>query len=463
MPAVSVRPDRIEPITQSGKASGRRGRRRGVEIRPGSVKQARREAGLSLGQVAGREISRTAIYFVETGKAKPSMETLRLIAERTGRPLEFFLSLHEAPPARSMTTLSEIERLVATGDNAAAAAVGEDALGDEQDAETAARIRFLMSTAYLRLAQPVVARQLASSARAYFEGVNDPLMIAECLGNEATAAYAIEDPGAIRLAEGALSTARTLKPVPQLTESRLLSVLGNAHLANQDWQAAIERYEQAIAAAEVVQDLRRLSLLYSGLSVAYQELEQFEQAGHFAHKALVIHETLNDRISLARSENNLGVLLLRAGDLTAAGPHLDRSLAMCEELGIEAGRANVFHSLSELWLAKRDLVLAEKYARDGLALAQRLSEFGAVAESHFWLAKVAEAKGDEVTVDEEFDAVFDAMTQQPRRGRAARYHAMYAEILEARGDLAGANHHLRRALAASGPAPSTLDSRTAIA
>src|SRR5216684_8425293 len=76
-----------------GKASsGRRGRRRGVEIKPGTVKQARSDAGLSLAQVAGGEISRTAIYFVETGKAKPSMETLKLIAERTGRPLDYFLA-----------------------------------------------------------------------------------------------------------------------------------------------------------------------------------------------------------------------------------------------------------------------------------------------------------------------------------------------------------------------------------
>src|SRR5213075_458775 len=77
---------------QTKAASGRRrGRRRGVEIRPGSVKQARLEAGLSLGDVARNDISRTAIYFVETGKAKPSIETLRLIAERTNKPLDFFL------------------------------------------------------------------------------------------------------------------------------------------------------------------------------------------------------------------------------------------------------------------------------------------------------------------------------------------------------------------------------------
>src|SRR5256886_15877170 len=89
-------------------SSRRRGRRRGVEIRPGAVKQARLEAGLSLGQVARDDISRTAIYFVETGKAKPSMETLVLIAERTGRPIEFFLGPEATPvPAAK---IAELER-----------------------------------------------------------------------------------------------------------------------------------------------------------------------------------------------------------------------------------------------------------------------------------------------------------------------------------------------------------------
>src|SRR3954471_7997504 len=99
----------------------RRGRRRGVEIRPGSVKQARQESGLSLGQVARGDLSRTAIYFVETGKAKPSIETLRLIAERTNKPLDYFLGQLGALNVDPEAALAEIERLLATGDTAGAA------------------------------------------------------------------------------------------------------------------------------------------------------------------------------------------------------------------------------------------------------------------------------------------------------------------------------------------------------
>src|SRR5260370_42005615 len=117
MSEVGAHPSAEDAPRAIGKASsGRRGRRRGVEIKSGTVKQARAEAGLSLAQVAGGEISRTAIYFVETGKAKPSMETLKLIAERTGRPLDYFLIPPSTMEARSSTSTAALERLVVTGD-----------------------------------------------------------------------------------------------------------------------------------------------------------------------------------------------------------------------------------------------------------------------------------------------------------------------------------------------------------
>src|SRR3982074_3006001 len=121
-----------------GKAtSGRRGRRRGVEIKPGTVKQARSEAGLSLAQVAGNQISRTAIYFVETGKAKPSMETLKLISQRTGRPLDFFLSRPSTMEPRSSAGTAEIERLIVPGDHAGALAAAQQLMGTQRDPEVA--------------------------------------------------------------------------------------------------------------------------------------------------------------------------------------------------------------------------------------------------------------------------------------------------------------------------------------
>src|SRR5207302_796590 len=191
------------PETDGSRGQGRatsgrrRGRRRGVEIRPGSVKEARQQAGLSLGQIAREDISRTAIYFVETGKAKPSIETLRLIAERTGRPLDFFLAQPSTLEPRSSPRTLELELLLATNDPEAAVASGRELLAAERDADVIARAKHLVAYALLRLAQPIEARRLAVEARDYFEKIGDRLMTAECLGHEASAAYLLEDPRAL--------------------------------------------------------------------------------------------------------------------------------------------------------------------------------------------------------------------------------------------------------------------------
>jgi tetratricopeptide (TPR) repeat protein/DNA-binding XRE family transcriptional regulator len=456
MPELDARPG------PTAKASGRRGRRHGVEIKPGSVKQARAEAGLSLGQVANGAVSRTAIYFVETGKAKPSIETLRLIAERTGRPLDYFLARPSTIEPRSSPQTLEVELLLATNDPQAALASGRTLLSTEQDPDTTARARYLMAYALLRLAQPVEARSLAAAARDHFERTGDRLMTAECLGHEASAAYLLQDPSALGLAERGLELCRSLRPVPRTSEARLLFVLGSVHVTNQDWQAAIACYEEAIAAGEVVQDLRRLSLMYSGLSLAYSEVSQLNQSAYYAQRALAIHETLNDRLSLARSETNLGLLLIKRGDLSAADQHLTRGLALWVETAVEVGRAEVLLGLCELAFTRSQLAEAEKFAIDARDLSEKLSEKATLAECHMWLGRIAAERGGHERVDAEFGAATGILEALGASERLSRCHVQYAELLEKRGDLVAANQQLRLALGRL-PSRSARKDRTATA
>ncbi|MGZ6299899.1 MAG: tetratricopeptide repeat protein [Candidatus Limnocylindria bacterium] len=446
----------------SAKTSGRRGRRRGVEIKPGSARQARLEAGLSLAQVAGDQISRTAIYFVETGKAKPSMETLRLIAERTGRPLEFFLAGPAMGDPAVYAGTAELERLIATGALDEVVATGKTLLEQRLDPDTEARVRHLVAMAHLRLGQPVVGRRLAAAARAHFERTGDLLMTAECLCSEAQGAYMMEDPAALALAEGALTTARSLKVVPPSTEVRLLGTIAGVHATNRNWPAAIETYEAAIAAGDSIQDLRRLSLTYSGLSLAYQELGQINQASHYSQRALAIHETLNDRVSLARSENNLGLLLVRVGEPASARPHLERSLRLFEETGVP-GKSDVLLSLSELEFSLSNFELAAEFAQQAMTVAVAEAAAGRIADAHLWLGRIAAGQGRDQAADSEFAAAIDVLEAAGAVERLGLARGIYAEVLEGRGDLKGANHQLKQALARARPASHAGDSRAATA
>lgn len=55
------------------------------------LKQARLEAGLSQRQLCGEEITRNMLSLIENGSARPSMDTLRYLAAKLGKPMGYFL------------------------------------------------------------------------------------------------------------------------------------------------------------------------------------------------------------------------------------------------------------------------------------------------------------------------------------------------------------------------------------
>lgn len=55
------------------------------------LKQTRLEAGLSQRQLCGDTITRNMLSQIENGSARPSVETLRYLAGRLGKPVSFFL------------------------------------------------------------------------------------------------------------------------------------------------------------------------------------------------------------------------------------------------------------------------------------------------------------------------------------------------------------------------------------
>lgn len=55
------------------------------------LRQARLEAGLSQRQLCGEEITRNMLSQIENGSARPSVDTLRYLAARLGKPVSYFL------------------------------------------------------------------------------------------------------------------------------------------------------------------------------------------------------------------------------------------------------------------------------------------------------------------------------------------------------------------------------------
>lgn len=429
----------------------RRRRLPGVNLRPGSVKQARLESGLSLAQLGKGHVTAPAIYLIETGRTRPSLPTLEHIARRTGKPVEFFLAEQGASGDDSQIRLIELESMVAGGRAADAIVLGESLLDRSSSAFRLGRIRFILAHAYLGTAQPERAAALLEEARAHFEAVNDGVMLAECLGAQASLAVAMQSRDAVALAERALAVCRALRPVPSPTEVRLLGILAAARDAENDWDGAAATYEQAIQAGGAIFDLRHAARVYAELGMAYHRSGEIETASRYLMRSVALLEVLRDRASLARSENNLAVVLMRRHDYAGASSHLERSLELADDNDLEFGRSRVLLSRSELALHEGRPDPAEVLAREALELAERVEDRTTLAEAHEWLGRIADQKGDRAAADREFEDAIRGFEALGMRERLLQSHGAYAEILERRGELARAYGHMKEALQASRP------------
>ncbi len=396
-------------------------------------------------------VTAPAIYLIETGRTRPSLPTLEHIARRTGKPVEFFLADHVGGTDETRSGLIELEARVAEGRHEEAILLGEQLLKLGSSAHHLGQVRFLLGQSHLYLGKPDLAAPLLREAHAHFESVNDTLMLAECLGSEATVASMTQKPEAMDLAKRALDVCRRLKNVPAATEARLLAIQASINFANKDWANAITLYEEAIESAGSLFDLGRMAKMYSGLSYAYRETGHNEAAARYAGRSIALLEVIRDRVSLARAENNLGLILLAQGDRAAAHKHLDRSLELAEETNLEIGRSHVLMSLCELSLMQGNVQAARQFADQALALAERLHEAANVAEAHVWLGRIAADVGDDELVDTEFHIAIRGLTEVGVEERLLRCHGLYAEILEKRGELDRAYAHMKKAFSVSRP------------
>lgn len=423
----------------------------GVNLRPGSVKQARLEAGLSLAQLGKGHVTAPAIYLVETGRTRPSLPTLEHIARRTGKTVEFFLAEPQGASDDTDTRLVELEALVADGRNGEAIALGRSLLDRSASAYRLGRIRLLLGKAYLGASDFGGAASLLGDARAHFEAVNDGAMLAECLGALAVLATATQSTDALGLAEQALAACRRLKPVPAPTEARLLGFLGDAYAANRDWDHAVAAYEQSISAGNAVASLRGAGRLYAGLGAAYRDSGEVDTAARYAGRSLALLELFRDRDQLAKSEHSLAMVLLKRGDLQAARGHLERALELCSEFDLGCGRSLVLLGLVELEIREGEIERAFALATESLELATRLEEGATIAEAHVALGRIADLRGDNSAADRLFEDAIRGFDAMGLRERLLQTHGAYAETLERRGELARAYAHMKEALQASRP------------
>lgn len=425
-----------------------RGRRIGVDVREGSVRQARKQAGLSLAQVAAGQVSRTAILYIESGRTKPSIETLRLISRQTRFPVNYFLLNPEggARVGELPDEFLQLERSTSTRSFEAVIELGLRLLHKPSSDDATALVRFHVGQAYCRLVRPEEALQHLTAARRHFERRGDETMAVEALDWEAAALGLLEDPHALRLTEEALERCRKLDPKPTLTEARILGHIANLHVVGQSWVQAVRYYEAAADAAGAVKDLLQEAKMHHGLGTTYQQLRQPIEAKQHFDRALALYAIESDPSAMYRVENDLGYLLLQQGQLDSAEQHLLKALAGSEEVNLDRrGRGFILNNLGHLNLLRGHLGVARRHLAQALECGEATGENLVRAATHELLGRLAEQEGDQRTADEQFGIAIGILETVGMPDRLRDMHMDYATLLDARHDIEASVGHWRQA------------------
>lgn len=89
------------------------------------ILQARQEAGLSQRQLCGGVITRNMLSQIEHGTARPSMDTLRYLAGRLGKPVSYFLE-EDAVLSPNQQVMAAARKAYGAGDSSGALKALED-------------------------------------------------------------------------------------------------------------------------------------------------------------------------------------------------------------------------------------------------------------------------------------------------------------------------------------------------
>jgi tetratricopeptide (TPR) repeat protein len=409
-----------------------------VTIDPDLVRQARLKAGLSLAQVAGSDLTRQAVHLIETGKVRPSMRSLQIIARRLGvSALSFQVPVDtgaEMPDRRA----AEFERLCERQRYDEVVELAEQLLAQDTSAYLAAFAHLYRGRALVHLGRAEEALSHLRHARRVFDSEDDPWSAAEAREWEAVALYYKQDAKAVAAGEDALERYHALEPRRPEVEARMVEHLATFLVQRSDYVRAEQCYQQALQIAGPVLDLTRVARIYHGLGLCCYRMGQARRAIELISRAVALYAVENDlrpaaaQTVLPRVENDLAVVFLREGQLDRAEELLVSVLRRLEEAGIDRIQAQVLLSLAEVRQGQERLEEAFTLIERALELARRLEQPIVMATANRQLAGLHELRHEHDLADQRYERALAILDEAGQARRHAEYLAEYRRMLDAR-------------------------------
>ncbi|HEX2711621.1 MAG TPA: tetratricopeptide repeat protein, partial [Candidatus Acidoferrales bacterium] len=231
------------------------------------IRARRKELGLTQQQLGGEDLTKGFISLIEKDRARPSVETLILLAQRLQKPVSYFLdqgtplSLKAAQAALSVAWVA-----VQQGDYTRAAESFQEALNlakKHQDQSVEAECHIGLGFALASLRQLDLARQNVERGRHLAEVTKAEHLLVRA--SQVLGHIAYYERNFLEAREHLLEGLRRFQGIDHPDKGLgglLLHNLGNTYMELGDHAEAARYYQKALTVLEPTEDLHRLGMVY---------------------------------------------------------------------------------------------------------------------------------------------------------------------------------------------------------
>ncbi len=342
------------------------------------IRITRKELGLTQAQLAGSDLSKSFISLIETGRTKPSIETLTLLAARLQKPVGYFLE-QDTPLGRKALRIMLASAWVGLkrGEYTQAAETFQQAreIAGKHDEAVEAECRIGLASALAGLRQLDLARENVQRGKEMAEAKGDSQLLVRVSHVLGLIEYYVRNFSDAR--RHFLEGYRLLRKVghPDLSlAGHFLLFIGNTYEEVGDYEEATRWYKEALSALEPTEDLVRIGMIHVRLGVSYRESGHHDIALAQLNRAEHIFELLNSLRLLAAARNSIGITLLDQGKTDEALVQLRSSLNLKETVGDDPGRARTLTEIARALIAQKAFEAADQALKDAEGIATRVHD-----------------------------------------------------------------------------------------
>jgi tetratricopeptide (TPR) repeat protein len=358
------------------------------------LRQLRVAGGMTQTELAGDRFSKEYVSQIERGKTKPTVETIRWLADRLGVDAGYLAN------GVSADERGRVDAALARTDALLEARRNDEAFDELERIRTAVlatglpelETRALSAEATVRIRRGEVRKAIAllERARELSEGSGfSDIERADVLFRLGVARYKLNSiQTAIGLFDEALKLAERSEIGSDQLSSNVLAWRSRCYRRRRDLEAAREDVERALELAESLNDKRTAADVYFQASIIADREGHWVLARSYAERAKAAYEELSDRSNLGRLLNNLGGLNFLLGHPEEAVELLKDAVRIALEVGDDVEAAYAVNGIAQVHLRTGDSAKAEEHARHALELlGDRVDELGEIGNAQIVLGR----------------------------------------------------------------------------